>query len=127
MSALLTAHLEDDVSITDERRSALLSKMEVALGPDETATLMEIIETIPFSDLATKADLDRFATKADLERFATKADLERFATKEYLDQRLERFATKDDLHTLTKSLITWMLAGQATLVAMIGILVMFAI
>ena len=97
------------MSIIDERRHALLKKMEPTLGPDDTATLMEIIEKSRWSDGATKADLERFATKDDL------------------DQRLERFATKDDLHVLTKSLITWMFAGQATLVAMVGILVSFAV
>ena len=51
---------------------------------------------------ATKADLEHFATKADLEHFATKADLERFATK----ADLERFATKEDLERLTLTFAT---------------------
>ena len=64
------------MSITEERRRALRSKMEATLGRDETATLMDMIEADRWSELATKEDL------------------ERFATKEYLDQRLD-FATKD--------------------------------
>ncbi len=48
-------------------------------------------------------------------------------TKEYLDERLGHFATRDDLHKLAMSFITWMLAGQATLVAMVGILVLFTV
>lgn len=74
--------------------------MEATLGRDETATLMDMIEADRWSELVTK---------------------------EHLDQRLERFATKDDLHQMTIQLITWMLVGQATLVAMVGILVLFAV
>ncbi len=93
------------MSITDERRQALLSKLEATFGRDDTATLMDMIGADRWSELATKADLDQLATKADL----------------------DRYATKDDLHKLTTTLVTWMLAGQATLVAMVGIMVLFAV
>lgn len=46
---------------------------------------------------ATKEDLKRFATKEDLRHFATKKDLERFATKEDLERLTLTFATKEDL------------------------------
>ncbi len=97
------------MSITEERRRALRSKMEATLGRDETATLMDMIEADRWSELVTKEHLDQ-----RLEPFATKQDL-------------ERFATKDDLHQMTIQLITWMLVGQATLVAMVGILILFAV
>lgn len=84
---------------------------------------------IRYSELATKADLERFptrenpepfatrddllqfATKEDLKRFATKEDLKRFATKEDLrhfatKKDLERFATKEDLERLTLTFAT---------------------
>ena len=65
------------------------------------AEALNEVMVIRYSELATKADLDRFATKEDLERFATKEDLERFATKEDLDRLTLRFATKEDLERLT--------------------------
>ena len=66
------------------------------------AEALNEVVVITYSDLATKADLERFATRKDLERFATKEDLRRFATKEDLlkfatKADLERFATKADL------------------------------
>ena len=79
------------------------------------AEALNEVVVITYSDLATKADLERFATKedllqfatkADLERFATKADLERFATKEDLERLTLKFATKEDLERLTLKFVT---------------------
>ncbi len=54
---------------------------------------------IRYSELATKADLERFPTRENPEPFATRDDLLQFATKE----DLKRFATKEDLrHFATK-------------------------
>ena len=70
---------------------------------------------IRYSELATKADLERFptrenpepfATRDDLERFATKEDLKRFATKEDLERLTLTFATKEDLERLTLTFAT---------------------
>jgi hypothetical protein len=77
----------------EQDRHRLLQRLREILGDEEAATLMENLPPLPWSDLATKADLERFATKADLEPFATKADLEPFATK----ADLEPFAARADL------------------------------
>lgn len=52
---------------------------------------------IRYSDLATKADLERFPTREDPGPFATKDDLLRFATKEDLERLTLKFVTKEDL------------------------------
>ncbi len=57
---------------------------------------------IRYSELATKADLERFPTRENPEPFATKEDLRHFATK----KDLERFATKEDLERLTLTFAT---------------------
>ena len=58
---------------------------------------------IRYSELATKADLERFPTRENPEPFATRDDLERFATKEDLERLTLTFATKEDLrHFATK-------------------------
>ena len=70
---------------------------------------------IRYSELATKADLERFPTRENPEPFATRDDLERFATKEDLErltltfatkEDLKRFATKEDLERLTLTFAT---------------------
>ena len=57
---------------------------------------------IRYSELATKADLERFPTRENPEPFATRDDLLQFATKE----DLKRFATKEDLERLTLTFAT---------------------
>ena len=52
---------------------------------------------IRFSELATKADLERFPTRENPEPFATRDDLLRFATKEDLERLTLTFVTKEDL------------------------------
>ena len=98
---------------------AIARKLEAAgvdRGQAEAhAEAINEIVVIRYSELATKADLERFptrenpepfATRDDLERltltFATKEDLQRFATKE----DLQRFATKEDLERLTLTFAT---------------------
>ena len=66
------------------------------------AEALNEVVVIRYSELATKADLERFPTREDPEPFAIKDDLQRFATKEDLKrfatkEDLKRFATKEDL------------------------------
>jgi len=63
----------------------------------EAAALVDPFESVEWSNLATKQDLERFATKQDLECFATKQDLERFATKDELEGRLETLRAAIDV------------------------------
>ena len=94
---------------------AIARKLEAAgvdRGQAEAhAEAINEIVVIRYSELATKADLERFptrenpepfATRDDLLQFATKEDLKRFATKE----DLKRFATKEDLERLTLTFAT---------------------
>lgn len=79
------------------------------------AEALNEIVVIRYSELATKADLERFPTREDPGPFATKADLERFptrenpgpfATKEDLERLTLTFATKEDLERLTLKFVT---------------------
>ena len=85
---------------------AIARKLEAAgvdRGQAEAhAEAINEIVVIRYSDLATKADLERFPTRENPEPFATRDDLERFATKE----DLKRFATKEDLERLTLTFAT---------------------
>lgn len=85
---------------------AIARKLEAAgvdRGQAEAhAEAINEIVVIRYSELATKADLERFPTRENPEPFATRDDLERFATKE----DLKRFATKEDLERLTLTFAT---------------------
>ena len=85
---------------------AIARKLEAAgvdRGQAEAhAEAINEVVVIRYSELATKADLERFPTREDPEPFATRDDLQHFATKEDLKrfatkEDLERFATKEDL------------------------------
>ena len=92
------------------------------------AEALNEVMVIRYSELATKADLDRFATKEDLERltlrFATKEDLERltliFATKE----DLKNYPTRDEMHAALARLEKRMMAMWAgSTVSLAGLII----
>jgi len=108
--------------VSEPDRHDLYRGLEEQLGKRRAETFMNMVSSVPWSEVATKADLERFATKADLERFATKADLERFATK----ADLESFATKADLERMGRKIIMWVfptVLGTAALAFAAGRLV----
>ena len=67
--------------VSEPDRHDLYRGLEEQLGKRRAETFMNMVSSVPWSEVATKADLERFATKADLESFATKADLERMGRK----------------------------------------------
>ena len=83
------AHAIDTLRITQKLESAGVDRRHAEAHAE---ALNEVVVT-EFSELATKADLERLPTREDLKHFATKADLERFPTRE----DLKHFATKEDL------------------------------
>ena len=84
------AHAIDTLRITQKLESAGVDRRHAEAHAE---ALNEVVVT-EFSELATKADLERLPTREYLNHFATKADLERLPTREYLNH----FATKEDLH-----------------------------
>ncbi len=57
--------------VLDERsRHELRLKLEQVLGPEQAATLMEMLPPVGWADVATKRDLDQLEQRMDL-RFET--------------------------------------------------------
>ena len=83
------AHAIDTLRITQKLESAGVDRRHAEAHAE---ALNEVVVT-EFSELATKADLERLPTREDLKHFATKADFERLPTREDLNH----FATKEDL------------------------------
>ena len=69
------AHAIDTLRITQKLESAGVDRRHAEAHAE---ALNEVVVT-EFSELATKADLERLPTREDLNHFATKADLERLA------------------------------------------------
>ena len=105
------AHAIDTLRITRKLESAGVDRHQAEAHAE---ALNEVFVT-RFSELATKADLERLPTREEMERFATKEDLKRFPTKEDLHDILKGFATKEDLKRFpTKEDLHDILKGFAT-------------
>ena len=105
------AHAIDTLRITRKLESAGVDRHQAEAHAE---ALNEVFVT-RFSELATKADLERLPTREEMERFATKEDLKRFPTKEDLHEVLKGFATKEDLKQFpTKEDLHDILKGFAT-------------
>ncbi len=82
--------------VSQADRARLYHGVAEHVGAEEAETLMQLLPTSQWKDMATKSDMVGLATKADLTDFATKADLANFATK----ADLANFATKAELAEL---------------------------
>jgi len=119
----------------DERsRQSLVRKLEGVLGPEDALTLMASLPPLPWSDLATKKDLEdlRLATKKDLEdlREGTKRDLE--GLEERVNLRMDslgatlRGEMKDLSRELTLTMVTTFQAQTRTLmIGLVGTMIAF--
>jgi hypothetical protein len=98
------------MAITEEARFQLFEKLRKALGAEEAATLMEHLPPVGWADVATRRDLDHLERRFD--------EVER-----RFDELPMLFATKDDLRAQTNRYIGWMVASNATLVAVVSLIV----
>jgi hypothetical protein len=106
------------VAISEKERRELFNRLEEALGPEGAGTLMDMLPPAGWVDVATKHDLAALEQRLDQridgleQRFDGRFD--------GLDQI---FVTKAELHAQTRTFITWTLTSQATLVAVVALLV----
>jgi hypothetical protein len=92
--------------VTEYERNQLFAWFDEHMGKERAATMMNLLPPVGWGDVATKRDLDVLAERLDA-RF---------------DVLVERMATKDDLQSLQRSVVTWLLTAQATVVATLGLL-----
>jgi hypothetical protein len=82
------------------------------MGKERAATMMSLLPPVGWGDVATKRDLD-----VAVERLDAKIDAK-------FDAVSARMASKDDLHALQRTFVTWLLTAQATVVAVVGLLLL---
>lgn len=102
------------MTVTERQRHELFAKAEEVLGADQAATMMELLAPRAFSDLATKADLRQLAEELRIE---LRTELERYATKADLHEAL---------HRQTRTFVTWLLASQSALIALVVVAIVRA-
>jgi hypothetical protein len=76
------------------------------MGKERAATMMNLLPPVGWGDLATKRDLDLAVERLDSK----------------FDHVVALMATKDDVHTLQRTIVTWILTAQATVIAAVGLL-----
>jgi hypothetical protein len=113
------------VAISEKERRELFNRLEEALGPEGAGTLMDMLPPAGWADVATKHDLAALEQRLGqrIDGLEQRFD-DRFGG---LDQRVDGldqvFVTKAELHAQTRTFITWTLTSQATLVAVVALLV----
>jgi hypothetical protein len=86
------------VSVSEFQRHQIFQWLEAAMGSEKAAIMMDLLPPVGWGDVATRTDLDNL--------------------------RLEIHAATDRLESsLTRSFATWLLASQATVVTLIGIMI----
>ena len=95
------------MSITEGARNHLFNKLRETLGAEEAATMMELLPPVGWADVARRSDLDHLESRLNM-RF---------------DSFEQRFATKDELREQTNRFIGWTLTMNATMVAVVGLIV----
>jgi hypothetical protein len=92
----------NQMSVTEYERKQLFTWFEEHMGKERAEALMSLLPPVGWADVATKRDLDTLA--------------ERLETR--FDARLHELRAD-----LQRTVVTWMLAAQATVIAALGLLV----
>lgn len=61
--------------LSEAEKHDLYQGLVEKLGQRRAETFMNLVTTVPWSEVATKSDLERFATKADVERMGRKISM----------------------------------------------------
>ena len=93
------------MSVSELQRHQIFQWLEGAMGSEKAAIMMELLPPVGWGEVATRADLDNVR-------------LEIRAAEDRLDARISRLES-----SLTRSFVTWLLASQAMVVMLVGILV----
>jgi hypothetical protein len=98
-------------------RTQLFAWFEEQMGRERATTMMAPLPPVGWGDVATRRDLQLFEARLDsmATTMATKQDL--------AELRHELRAEITNAHTgLLRTLVTWIFASQATVVASVGLL-----
>jgi hypothetical protein len=123
------------MAVSEYERTQLFNWFEEHLGKERASTMMNLLPPVGWGDVATRRDLELLEERLD-HRFDHRFDR--------VDARIDRIevrldgiaqtmaatmATKADLaqsrYELQRTLVTWIFAAQATVVAAVGLLIAY--
>jgi len=121
------------VSLTEYERLQILKWFEEAMGPELGANMMKLVPPVGWGDIATKADLRaleyRLDTRIDgvvVTLRGEMAELRGEMAQLRSELRGEMAELRGEMRglpgTVTKTFVTWLLASQATMIAVVGFL-----
>jgi cytochrome P450 len=116
------------MAVSEYERTQLFVWFEEHMGKERASTMMNLLPPVGWGDVATRRDLELLEDKLDnkIDRLVQRLDSRIDALEIRLDSMAATMATKQDLADLRaelqRTLVTWIFASQATVVAAIGVL-----
>jgi hypothetical protein len=123
------------MAVSEYERTQLFNWFEEHMGKERASTMMNLLPPVGWGDVATRRDLELLEARLD-HRFdhwfdQVEARIARIEVR--LDGIAETMAatmaTKADLaqsrYELQRTLVTWIFAAQATVVAAVGLLIAY--
>jgi hypothetical protein len=119
------------MAVSEYERTQLFNWFEEHMGTERASTMMNLLPPVGWGDVATRRDLELLEERLD-HRFGHRFDqvearIGRIEVR--LDGIAETMATKADLaqsrYELQRTLVTWIFAAQATVVAAVGLLIAY--
>lgn len=103
------------MAITEKQRHQLFTKVEEVFGPDEAATMMELMAPMAWREIAKAADLALVKGDVDVLR-ADVAELKVDVAGIRVEMATFRVEMERQSSRTTRSFVTWLLASQSTVV-----------
>ena len=104
------------MSVSEYERTQLFLWFEEHMGTERASTMMALVPPLGWGEVATRRDLEHLEARLNgrIDAMATKQDLAGLRAELAFSQA-----------SLQRTLVTWMFASQATVVAAVGVLFAF--
>jgi hypothetical protein len=129
------------MAVSEYERTQLFNRFEEHMGTERATTMMNLLPPVGWGDVATRRDLEQLEERLDHkiqsvgDRLGSRIDLVEVRL-DAMTQTMTGMATgaefadlRSELHAemtqLQRTLVGWVLAAQATVVATIGLLIAY--
>jgi hypothetical protein len=123
------------MAVSEYERTQLFNWFEEHLGKERASTMMNLLPPVGWGDVATRRDLELLEERLDhrfdhrFDRVDARIDRIEVRLDGIAETMAATMATKADLaqsrYELQRTLVTWIFAAQATVVAAVGLLIAY--